>query len=439
MLEKLLTEIGSKMAPLNYAQKALLWFVFCSLALEGLIFVVVFSKAFLKLGIFVLLLLCLSAVVIEIFLALSLGRRITGKMLFESRLRHRLKVMKDAHDFHEAKNQEILDVLVESVIIVDENNRICTLNRAARRFLDSENKLKFASLAEAIREPEIHELLFMAREENQEISRIINVSIHGAGKLWAKVTPIGDKKFMLSCLDIGQFVALDERHKDFIAHASHELKTPIAVILANAEIMVDEPYDDGVHLKLVHAIQRQALRAQKLLDSLLELLRLNAGHYEAKQEEVDLGQFVDEVKKSLGQVGEIINNDIGYKTFIYTDRVLLERLMHIVIENTYKYAGANARLVIKARREEDSLGLLFVDNGPGIKNHLRERVFDQFFRATQKESDKDGFGLGLAHARAIATALGGRIGVLDTRAPGCTVTFSLPSGATRTRMPHDAP
>ncbi len=219
---------------------------------------------------------------------------------------------------------------------------------------------------------------------------------------------------------------LDERHDDFIAHASHELKTPVAIILANAELLLDSPEVEEGNAKLLHAIHRQALRAQNLLESLLDLLRLNAGHYEVKVEKIDLYQFFAELRASLGHMGSIIKNEIREGTYVKTDRMLFERLTHIIIENAQKYAGKNPELAIIAQPADDYLKIQFVDNGPGIKTHLRERVFEKFFRQPEHESpEKDGFGLGLSHARAIVQSLGGSIFVEDSVGQGCTIAVLL--------------
>lgn len=422
------------MAPLNYAQKILLWFMIWSSVLVSMVWIFISraspftTSASLAISIFWVFL-----IIMQVLLALRLGQRITRKMLFESRLRKRLKILKNNFALYEWERRQIQDHLFEAIIIVDEQNRICSLNRAAKKMLSPSKDLENLSLAEAIREPEIHELIAEAREHNQELIKTIQLGAGNAVRLWSKATPMNDKNLMLSILDITQFNALGERHDDFIAHASHELKTPIAVILANAELLMDTPVDAQASSLLLQAIHRQAERARKLLESLLELLRLNAGHYEVRPELIDLAKFVFELKESLGNVGSMIKNEIIPGTMVETDRTLLERLAHIVVENAQKYAGANPSLSVTAVVQKDHVKILFIDNGPGIKSHHRERVFDKFFREPlHATDDKEGFGLGLSHARAIASSLGGRIFVED--GPGCKIALMLdawPNDSTR--------
>lgn len=377
-------------------------------------------------GAFAIMLVGGSVLIGQILFALFLGSRITRKVIFEGRLKQRLKRLKKNLFVSERRHHQINDHLFEGVIIVDDQSRIIYANRSARKTLKLAKHLRDVSLAEAIREPEMHELMQQSKDQQRPFERTITVGGLESKKFLIRVSPMAEDELMISMLDITRASALDDKHNDFIAHASHELKTPISVILANAELLIDLSGDVPNYRHLLQAILRQALRAKNLLDSLLELLRFDAGHHSLSPELVELSKFVDDVKISLGHYGAMIKNDVHRNTVVWADRALLERMTLIIIENAQKYAGEDPRLSISSDRQKGKIKVQFVDNGPGIKRHLRERVFERFFRAPEHDrSDKEGFGLGLSQARAIANAMGGRIFVDDTVDKGCGISLYL--------------
>lgn len=414
------------MLPLNYAQMVLLKFIAGTLVVVSVFWILLSGQdlstpkgALITIGLGILFL------VVQTVTALFLGRRITLKVLYEGRLRQRLRKAKKALSHVEQQNHLISDHLFEGVIIIDEQDRIVSINRSARRILKMKRNFKKESLASAIREPEIHELLANAREQKRTIEKNIRLPDVELVRIAVRAYPLHNGYFMLSLLDISRTSGIDQKHDDFIAHASHELKTPISVIYANAELLLELDSENSAERPLQEAIFRQARRAKNLLDSLLELLRLDAGVTDTTPELIPLHEFVGDIKKSLGHFEAIVRNEVAQEVKVWTDRKLLERLVLIIIENAQKYAGANALLSITAVESRSKIKIKFSDNGPGIKSHLRERVFERFFREPHHDnSNKEGFGLGLTRARAIANSLGGKIYIEDSP-KGCVLVLSL--------------
>lgn len=415
------------MAPINNAQRTMRLLSIWSCLFMSIVWVIIlrvgdFSSRKAA-GIAALWILLIFA---QTMLAFFLGKRVDKQLLLESRLAQKLRELEISVAIRERERKLMQDHLLEAIIIVNNSNKIIFLNRAAKKLLNVPVSLEEQTLAELIREPEIHELIAQAKDQHTDLEACIKLNWQQPTAVYAKIALMDDANVMVSLLDARQFNAFDERHDDFIAHASHELKTPVAIILANAELLLDEPPQTKSSRLLLNAIHRQALRAKNLLESLLDLLRLNAGHYDVKLEAIDLRRVVDDLKESLGHTGSIITNEIAPGTTICTDRELFDRLAHILIENAQKYAGIDPRLTISALHHGDCLKIQFIDNGPGIKNHLRERVFEQFFRSPEHESaEKEGFGLGLSHARAIARHLRGHIFVDESTGRGCTITLML--------------
>ncbi len=412
------------MVSFNNAQKTLVKVTLLSWLVCALMWIAATKFAMARGQSFIIGLVVITSLVSLLVLLMKFGRQFERRILHDDGILAQVKVLQQDALQTEREKRLIFDHLIEAVVVVDESMRVVAINHSARSLFGVHGNLYKKSLAELIREPEIHEVIAEARLENNVVERSVKIGLDNSVSLYVKAGEINEGEVIIAILDLNQLHAFDERHDDFIAHVSHELKTPISVIMANAELLLF--YPEKNNSRLVQAIHRQAHRAKDLLESLLELLRLHAGHYEVRPEAIELALFINEIADSLGHVGGIIKNDVSAGTVVFTDRLLFERLAHIIIENAQKYAGDHPALTITAVSCDDRIKIQFVDNGPGIKSHLRERVFEQFFRQPHDETaEREGFGLGLSHARAIANALGGQIFVEDHQKSGCCFSVLL--------------
>ncbi len=400
------------MKPLNYAQNTVLKLMGWSFLSTSAFWVWVQSQddgptnGLLVVFIFVGLLLLVTHGI----MAIVIGSAVTRKVIFSGRIKHKLKRLNERVRLSEQIKEHITEFILEGLIIIDRESRIIFVNKMACQILRLSKNVSDVSLIEAIREPEIHEIISEVLKTAERVERTITLSSMDQRKLLVRVSPMKNHHLLIALWDTTRASTIDEMQTDFLAHASHELKTPISVILANAELIIDSPHLNATDRPLMNAIHRQALRAKILLDSLLELFRLDAGRNPVALESVDLREFVDYLRESIGELGTAIVNEVPARICLFTDRKLLERLALIIIENTKKYAGPKATLWIKIQQQKNALKLQFADNGPGIKRHLRERVFERFFRQPEHDrSESGGFGLGLAQAKAIATTLGAQI------------------------------
>lgn len=411
------------MMSLNYAQKTLV-------KMNGLLFVIFwFLPSLLKpVANYLFFYVATGALIfaIQMLIAIKLGRRITHKLLLQRKQRLRLKNLKAKLNHSQKRSRYIQEHIIEGIIILDTESRIIFANTAAQN-LFSVNKIhRGMSLAALVREPEVHELIAEAIQQKKDLAS--NVFIFRENKnLWIKVSVLPSQEILLAMIDTTLAHSVDEKHNDFIAQASHELKTPISVILANSELLSDSSSIDARDRGLLLAIMRQALRAKNLLESLLDLLRLDASVRETAAEPINLRDFITNIKQSVGHYGVTINNDLASDITIYANQSLLERLVLIIVDNAQKYAGPAANLCITAITSDTKIKWQFSDDGPGIKPHFRERVFERFFRQPEHDqSDHDGFGLGLCEARAIAKTINAQIFIDDKPPPGCTINILFP-------------
>jgi len=228
--------------------------------------------------------------------------------------------------------------------------------------------------------------------------------------------------------------------RQFVADASHELRTPIAIIRGEADVTLRRaersPQEYREALAVIHG---ESVRLSRIVDDLFLLTRVDAGMHargEAlRRDEVDMLELVLDAARSVRSLADAqgvslhVTTDDGTTPLrVRGDALLLRRLLLNLLDNALKHAPAGSRLDIRQRRQDAWVHLEVADEGPGIPPAQRDRVFERFVHGVQDQQGKPsepGAGLGLAIAQAIAQAHGGRITLLD-HAPGATFDVALP-------------
>jgi signal transduction histidine kinase len=242
--------------------------------------------------------------------------------------------------------------------------------------------------------------------------------------------------------------AVDRQRKELIANVSHELRTPISALRAVLENVVDgvtEPDPPTMRLAL-----EQAERLGRLVTTLLDLSRIDAGAVELDREDVALEEFLGTVAreatvKMLARGSGRDGDDERPRTVVdvapaaltvRADRERLHQVAANLLDNAVRHSPADGTVTLRARRLEAGVRIEVCDQGPGIPPGERVRVFDRFDRGSRQAAD-GGTGLGLAIARWVVDLHGGRISVAepaecDVRpavpgaSPGCVIRVDLP-------------
>ena len=217
-----------------------------------------------------------------------------------------------------------------------------------------------------------------------------------------------------------------EKQKQFVWDASHELKTPLAVISANAQALSAEI---GPNESLDY-IESEVQRSDRLLGSLLTLARMDKGTAKAKPAPFDLSRAVLGVtlpfESAVFEKGKTLEIDVPEGITLTGDEDMIKQLVVILLSNAEKYSDAHGRIAVKLRRKGDRRILTVFNTGPVIPKEDRERIFDRFYRLdTSHNRDIEGSGLGLAIARSICDAHRARITVSGQEGEGTTFTVTF--------------
>jgi signal transduction histidine kinase len=224
-----------------------------------------------------------------------------------------------------------------------------------------------------------------------------------------------------------QLAQLESARKQFIATASHELRTPIFSLGGFVELLEDEDLDEETRRRFLDQVRAQVERLRKLSVDLLDLSKLEAGSLELRPEQVDLGELTrsvsGEFEPFLAQHDSHLELRLSARTIeVLCDPVRIAQIMRILIDNALTHTPPGTRIVVTAGRDDGHVRLAVRDDGGGIDRRAMQRIFEPFFTA----DDAQGSGLGLAIASELAERMAGHLSVES--APGRTVfTLELPA------------
>jgi len=238
---------------------------------------------------------------------------------------------------------------------------------------------------------------------------------------------------------------LDEAYQSqlrFVSDASHELRTPIAVIQGYANLLDRWGKDDPAALQeSIDAIKAEAQSMQALVEQLLFLARTDNNSIVLKLELLDITALTAEVLRD----SQIIDGAHAFRPSIAPDLWaqgdigLVKQALRIFVDNAIKYTPAGERITVSAAREGDWVKVAVSDNGIGIPEEDLPQVFDRFFRADESRTRKTGgTGLGLSIAKWIVHRHGGHLEILSRKDAGTRLTMLLPAAQTPAGEPTSA-
>jgi two-component system, OmpR family, sensor kinase len=223
-----------------------------------------------------------------------------------------------------------------------------------------------------------------------------------------------------------QLRRVDVARKEFIATASHELRTPIFSLGGFVELLQDEDLDDDTRREFLDTMSEQVERLQKLSGNLLDLSRLDSGSVELHTEPVDLAELTrsiaGEFHPRLAEHGTELHLQVPEEgPNASCDREKVAQIMRILLDNALRHTPEGTNVTVSAQRYNGAAELTVADSGPGLPAGARSKVFERFYTGDAAR----GAGLGLAIARELAEHMDGRM-LLRTDG-GTAFTLELPS------------
>lgn len=218
-----------------------------------------------------------------------------------------------------------------------------------------------------------------------------------------------------------------EAERQFTADASHELRTPVAVILAECDTLGEQPDADDCRSAL-EVIRAQAQHMSALISRLLSIARLEQGTQKLQSERADLSELVRvtaEVQERIAPRGIHLCCTADPDIVCELDVTLISRLLSNLLSNAFRYSRDGGTVDVSLRREGDEAVLSVADDGPGIPPEQQETIFRRFYQSDASHA-REGAGLGLFMVRQIARLHGGEVQVESTVGAGSTFIVRLP-------------
>jgi heavy metal sensor kinase len=221
-----------------------------------------------------------------------------------------------------------------------------------------------------------------------------------------------------------------QMQRQFMASASHELRTPVSVIQTATEVILERPVrENDEYREVLTIIGEQSARLSRMVQDMFTLARADSEGYRLVMEPVYLDEIVDECAQAASVMarGRAIRLDthLSFEETLTGDDGLLRQLVMNLLDNAIRYTPSGGRVTVSTTREGDTAIIAVADTGPGIPASERERVFERFVRLDETRSATSGAGLGLPIARWIARQHQGSIDLQGNSPSGCLFIIRL--------------
>jgi two-component system, OmpR family, phosphate regulon sensor histidine kinase PhoR len=347
---------------------------------------------------------------------------------------HRLAEQLEARLSALGAEQSVLSALVETlnegVLAISPSREVVRISETGRRLLLVNRPVPFgidflprdATLRNAI-------LLALSGTETEPEEIVI-----GATTLSLTARPLVNGGAVVALFDLTPIRKLEAVRRDFVANVSHELRTPLTIIGGFAETLQDPDVPPARRVEFAKTIFSNAHRMQRIVDELLDLSRIETGHWKPKPELIRITDLATElfgrVAPTASTKGVSLETEIeSGGEAICADRTALEQILLNLVENSLRHTGEGGRITIRTEREEGGVSLTVTDTGSGIPPEHLPRIFERFYRADSGRSrEAGGTGLGLAIVRHLVEAHGGTVKAESVQGVGTTIRIFFSDG-----------
>ena len=347
---------------------------------------------------------------------------------------HRLAEQLEARLSALAAEQSILSALVETlnegVLAISPSHEVVRINDTGRRLLSVDRPVPFAIdflPRESTLRNAIHLALAGSETEPEEIL-IRDTTL----SLTARPLPNGGA--VVALFDLTPIRKLEAVRRDFVANVSHELRTPLTIVGGFAETLQDPDIPSSKRAEFATTILSNTQRMQRIVDELLDLSRIESGHWQPHPERVRVADIAVDVFARVGAAARAkpvaleLEIDPGSET-VEADRTALEQILLNLVENALRHTSQGS-VTIATRARSGGVLLTVSDTGSGIPPEHLPRIFERFYRADSGRSrEAGGTGLGLAIVRHLVEAHGGTVEADSEVGAGTEIRIFFPRGS----------
>jgi two-component system phosphate regulon sensor histidine kinase PhoR len=317
--------------------------------------------------------------------------------------------------------QTVLTNMSDGVLALDGEGTVRLVNQAFLRFFRSvfDDPIGHRH-TEAFRDRELNELIGGLLGGNPVDRHELELTTPGRRIIVLRTAAIPqagrqDVRGVVVARDVTARRRVEQMRRDFVANVSHELRTPLTAITGYVEALHEEHLAATEREMFLQTISRNAERMNNIVSDLLELSRIEDPDFHPSPVDFALGPVADEIEAALangvqakGQTLTIAIEPAAHR--ITADRDAVARILLNLVDNAHKYSGQQGTIALSARREGPDVALTVSDDGPGVPEADRPRLFERFFRVDRARSrDSGGTGLGLAIVKHLVESHGGTV------------------------------
>jgi two-component system phosphate regulon sensor histidine kinase PhoR len=325
--------------------------------------------------------------------------------------------------------ERVLRSMVEGVLLMDESGTIVLCNSAVIEMLYLNSGILGRKATEVIKLEGFEEMLEGALNGDNSF-RELQAKEPKAKVLLTSVRRLARRRGALAVfVDVTEQRHLETVRQEFVANASHELRTPVAAILSAVETLQDGAADDPEATQsFLGMIERNANRLRSLVNDLLTLSQIESGRLEVVPKPVALRSAVEDVFKNLTPQARAKETELICRVptnlRVMATEAGIEHVFGNLVDNAIKYCPPKAAVTIAAKAVDGVVSITVTDTGPGIEAAHRERIFERFYRVDAGRSRAvGGTGLGLSIVRHWVEAMGGTVRAEE--APGGGTRFRI--------------
>lgn len=338
----------------------------------------------------------------------------------------------------EAEQSAVLNSMIEGVVLLDVSGRIQLANRRFNELFDIRTDARGRTILEATRMHVLGEIMGRLDASAPGLSR--EVRLPGLDERWLDVSaaavfgPEGRRTGgVIVFHEVTSIKRLQRTREEFVANVSHELRTPLSLIKGYTETLLNGTLGEPeLIMKFLRIIDRNADRLKLLIEDLLTISELESGRVRLDLQPVMLAALVAKLCDDFQPRAEVratrLVNEVPDMQ-VQADPNRLQQVFSNLLDNAIKYGKTQGTVTIRARPgESGQVDVCVSDDGPGIPEEVRERVFERFYRVDKARSrEQGGTGLGLSIVKHIVQSHGGRVWVESEPGKGSRFWFSLPA------------
>jgi len=327
----------------------------------------------------------------------------------------------------------ILDNVTDGVIMTDVEGGVSLANNAARKLFDIGNTAG-KTLIEVVRDHEMDEVLKLCLKTGG-VQTVQYESAAADRYIRAIAVPMTDEELsgaLLLLQDLTELRDLQTVRRELIGNISHEFRTPLAGIKAMVETLRDGAIDDRETAGgFLSRIDEEVERLTQTVAELTELSRIETGKAQLVLEPLDLNLLLEEVVSQLGPQADRRQLSVNLQPAadlpcVQADRARLRQVVVNIVHNAVKFTQPGGKITLATRVHDGTVAIDVSDTGVGISGDDLPHVFERFYKGERARSGGTGTGMGLAIARHVVEAHGGRIWVQSEEGKGSTFSFSFP-------------